>query len=109
MKVFISIALLISAHSVLASSQFGMKEIENLMIHDSGTIRVFLKGTPVHEEACDFKTPLILDENNKFFEEMYTALLAAVKTKSKVNGYVSGCITSWGKSFPRIVRLDIKE
>lgn len=92
-----------------ASSSFGNKAIETIMIHDSGTIRIFLEGTPAHTESCDNKTPLILDENNKFFKEMYSGLLAALKTKSKITGYVSGCITSWDKTFPRIVRLDFNE
>ncbi len=101
--------LFMPASLSIASSQFGMKKITNLMIHDSGTIRVYLEGEPVNTESCDFKTPLILDENNKFFGEMYSALLASVKSNSVVSGYVSGCITSWGKTYPRVVRIDITE
>jgi len=108
-KILSITTLLIFSQLAAATSYFGEKKIENLMIHNSGTIRLFLEGTPSHTETCDFKTPLTLDENNKFFKEMYSALLAAVKSNSKIGGYVSGCITSWDKTYPRIVRIDIRE
>ncbi len=104
---YLAILILIITPAVYGNSNFGVKTIETIYFHDSGTLRVIFKEDPTHTEECSRNHVYILEDTNKFFKEMLSGLLAALHSGSKVDGWVNGCVSSSSKTFPRITRLDL--
>ncbi len=101
------VVIIFSPHAI-ANSNFGSKNVTQLIFHDSGNLYVYFSGNTIHTESCDSKTTYVLPRDNVFFKEMYSGLLAAMHSGTKVNGWVNGCVNVWGKTKPRITRLDFK-
>ncbi|BDU39762.1 hypothetical protein [Vibrio nigripulchritudo] len=102
------ILLLLSLFSfgVLANSNFGNKNVTKIIIHDSGNVYVYFSGDTIHTEQCDEKITYVLPKENILFKEMYSGLLASMHSGAKVSGWVNGCYNVWGKTKPKITRLD---
>ncbi|WP_394201661.1 hypothetical protein [Marinagarivorans algicola] len=91
---------------VSANSSFGNRNIDKIIIHDSGNVYVYFLGETTHSENCDSNTTYVLPKENILFKEMYSGLLASMHSGAKVNGYVNGCYSVWGKTKVKITRLD---
>ncbi len=90
-----------------ANTPIGQLTVSKLMFHDSGNLYVFFNGTTTHGETCDDKSIYVLPNAHKHFSEIYSGLLAAMHAKAAVNGYVNGCVDVWGKTKPKITRIDL--
>jgi hypothetical protein len=106
-KYFFIILLMVISEATFANTPIGQRTVSKLMFHDSGNLYVFFSGSTTHGEACDDKSIYILPNSHKHFSEIYSGLLAAMYSKAKVNGYVNGCIDVWGKTKPKITRIDL--
>ena len=87
-----------------ANSSFGAKTIKRIYFHDSGQLRIEFNEPATHTEPCSIKHIYTIDENYKFFQEMYSGLLAAMHSKSTVSGWVNGCVND---AVTNITRLDL--
>lgn len=76
-------------------------------MRDHGSILVALKDGVVTNENCSNKDYMILHPSNKHYKEMYSALLAAYHSGSKVAGWVNTCDSAF--NFPILTRLDLIE
>jgi len=106
-KYLLMVALVMSTGEVFANTPIGQRTVSKLMFHDSGNLYVFFNGTTSHGEACDDKSIYVLPNGHKHFSEIYSGLLAAMHAKTPVNGYVNGCFDVWGKTKPKITRIDL--
>ena len=104
-SLFVIFGLLIACSS-LANSSFGTREVTKLVFHDSGNLYVYFSGAYSHGENCISKSTYVLPHANPFFKEIYSGLLAAMHAKTKVSGWVNGCVVVWSSSSARITRVD---
>lgn len=106
MKFILFTCLLLFSFSSFSNSQIGEKTVSKIIFHDSGNLYVYFSGSLEHTEQCDHNHTYVLDSSHKHFNHMFSGLLAALHAKSPVNGWVNGCINIWGKTKPKITRLD---
>lgn len=105
-KFLFAVAFLLSG-TVNASSNFGVQSVGKIVLHDSGNILVtFVSDQVVHTESCGSQKTYVLQKTNVFLKEMYSGLLAALYSDTKISGYVDGCTTIWSQTYPTITRID---
>lgn len=97
--------LLIFTHSTYANNSFNSKKVVSIILHDWGRVLVYLEGGITTGEECDSKSAIALRKDNQFFNEMYSALLAAYHSGSSVGGWVNGCDDRL--KVPVLTRLDL--
>jgi len=91
-----------------ANCSFGTREVTSLVFHDSGNLYVGFSGQYSHRENCQSKSTYVLPKKLPFFKEIYAGLLAAMHAKSKVCGWVNGCVTVWNNTKVKLTRIDFK-
>lgn len=97
--------LFLLSFNALANASFEARAVSQIILHDWGRVLISLKGGLATVESCDSKSFIVLKKDNQFFDEMYSALLAAYHSGSMVAGWVNGC-DDRHKS-PILTRLDL--
>ncbi|WP_276755508.1 hypothetical protein [Pseudoalteromonas marina] len=105
-KIILLICLFFTS-AAFSNSPIGERKVVKLIFHDSGNLYVYFSGVPTHSENCNSKSEYILPKEHQFFSQIYSGLLAAMYSKSPVNGYVNGCINVWSNTKTKITRIDL--
>jgi len=68
--------------------RFGVKHIERL-----------------NPDTCSHNDSVILTLDNEYHKAQYAVLLAAYAAGKKVRLYVSGCLSGWGNTYPKLLAV----
>jgi len=107
MKIVLLVIAAIFCSSVSANSPFSTTTINGITVHDHGNVIIIrLADNVSNGEGCSINNQLVVEKTHPFFKEMYSALLSAFHTGTKIHGWVKTCY-SW--DMPILTRLDMKK
>lgn len=88
-----------------ANSSFSITSVTGVVVHSNGNvILVTLADHVTNAEGCNINNQMVIEKTHPFFKEMYSALLSAFHSETKIRGWVNGCYL-WG--MPILTRLDL--
>lgn len=94
--------LILLSNNVFSAAGVGSRNISTIILSSGGNIIVEIEGEPVTTN-CGAKSRFILDIQSPHFERMYSGILAAQKSSSKVNLYYDGpCVNLAGTEYPKV-------
>ena len=91
--------------NVLANAPFEARPVNQIIIHDWGRILIYLNGGLTTKEPCERSNVIVLKKDNQFFDQMYSAVLAAYHGGGLIGGWVNGCDDRI--KAPILTRLDL--
>lgn len=99
------VTLLLFTFQANANNSFSRAKVSKIIIHDGGYVLIMLGGDVATTESCDSKAYLVLDPANRFFDQMYSSILASYHADTYISGWVNGCNSRF--KTPILTRLDL--
>ena len=76
---------------------------------ESGLATIKMSGENIiHHDGCDATYEVVLQDETNNGDRQYALLMAAYMTGKKVNVYTSGCYHGWGKKYPKVYAVRVK-
>ena len=108
--VTISLSSLLCCATVQANTNFGTQKITSVMVHDSGNLLVKLEESNHSENCADsaVRNVLVLNPSSQHLDKMYSTALAAFMAGRQLSGWANGCVSIYGKNFPKATRISVE-
>jgi len=103
------LATLFISNLASANSSFGSQTTSAVTVHDSGYLMVQLDSNS-HSESCadsGRENIIILNPSSPNLKEMYSTALAAHMSGKKLYGWVNGCVSFWGRNYPKATYISV--
>lgn len=106
--------LLISVNAVADGSYLSNSKIELLSVAPDVVYFRGIGNTGQNPDGCSGfdnggSRYAILKGSHPHFKEVYSMLLAAQVSDKTVSVWVNGCVSRWGRGFPEVVTVNLKE
>ena len=108
-KWLVSVAALAISSNVFAGGWYTTDGVVEQINVESGLVSIRLSAADIkYHDGCDETNEVVIQDDTKNGDRQVSILLAAHMSGKKVNIYTSGCVFNWGKKYPKVFAVRVK-